>query len=129
MALIIGSKNADSGMSKSIYAEIDELLSPPLLKAIQDAPSDDVKQEAQIALVAARQGWQKLSYAIAKGVIDHIKANIEIFGIETQGDINTSVRGDTGKGLPNNHSHNVNLNGQEEDVIFIQSNDGTGHVK
>lgn len=129
MALMIGSKNADSGMSKLIYVEIDKLLSPPLLKAIQDASSDDIEQEAQKALIAARQGWQKLSYAIAKGVIDHIKTNIEIFGIETQGDVNTSVKGTTGTGYPNSHYHNVDLSGEEEDVIFVQSNDGTGHVR
>lgn len=129
MGLIVGSTNAGSGMSQAIFQEMDDQLSPPLQKAVDEAPDDTVKKGAQTALDEARNSWRKLSYAIAKGVVDHITANMEIVGIETQGDVNTSVQGATGSADPARHLHTVNLTGEENDVIFVQSNDGTGHVR
>jgi hypothetical protein len=99
------------GMSASIYTEIDIQLSPPLKEAINKAESDDEKESAQLALETARETWKKISYAVAKGVIDHLITNMEIFGVETKGDIETSVSGKT------------------ETVIFTQSNDGTGLIR
>jgi hypothetical protein len=117
MPLIIGDRSASTGMAKAIYDQLRAVMEPGLGEL--DAS----------ALNAMRESWKKMAFAISKGVIDHIKTNMEIFGIETQGDVNTSVKGNTGTGHPNNHYHNVDLNGEEEDVLFVQSNDGTGHVK
>ena len=52
-----------------------------------------------------RKGWLKLSFAIASGVIKYITANMEIYGIKTKGEV------------------------QMNEVVFTQSNDGTGHVR
>ena len=86
MALEIGSEEADSGMSQAIYEQIDYYLSPALEEAV-DSAEDAAKAAAQEALDAAREGWKKLSYAIAKGVIEHIKAHLEIHDIETAGEV------------------------------------------
>jgi len=91
MALIIGSESADSGMSRAIYHEMDRLLSPPLQNAVNDAEGE-VKVKAQEALTEARKGWQKLSFAIANGVIEHLKSNMEIHGVEVSiSDVSTTV--------------------------------------
>jgi hypothetical protein len=130
MALDYGTKpDTPAGMTLTVYTEMDSQLSPPLKDAINNAQSADEKKAAEDALKDARKNWKKLSYAIAKGVIDHIKANMEVFGVETQGDITTSVVGNTGSSPPNNHYHRVNLSGVEEKVTFVQSNDGTGRVR
>jgi hypothetical protein len=77
-----------------------------------------------------RKNWQKLAYAIATGVTDYIKTNMEIVGITTQGNVNTTVQGNTGPANPvANHLHNVSLSGVATNVTFIQSNDGTGRVR
>jgi hypothetical protein len=128
MALQIGSENATSGMSQAIYQEVNQHLSPPLQKAVDDAEGG-AKAKAQEALDKAREGWKKLSYAIAKGVIEHITANMELFGIQTQGNVNTTMQGNTGTAPPGNHLHGVNLSGQANNVVFTQSNDGTGRVR
>lgn len=113
MALQIGSENANVGMSLAIYLMMDQQLSPPLQKAVDDAIGD-AKPKAQEALDKAREGWKKLSYAIATGVIEHITANMEVFGIKTQGIVSAAVTGNTA--VQNN-------------VIFTQNNDGTGRVR
>ena len=128
LALEIGSENAESGMSMAIYQEIDRLLSPPLQQAVDDAQTA-ARAGAQEALDVAREGWRKLSYAIAQGVINHLTANMEILGVETQGDVNTTVSGSTGPAPPVSHVHAVSLSGTQNDVVFTQSNDGTGHVR
>jgi hypothetical protein len=128
MALIIGSVNADAGMSQAIYQEVDKQLSPPLQKAVDNAEGE-AKAKAQEALDGAREGWKKLSFAIANGVISHITANMEIFGIATRGNVNTTVQGNTGPANPANHLHNVNLSGVAANVTFTQNNDGTGRVR
>lgn len=102
-------------MSYLIYHELNQLLSPPLLQANLSAEQLD----------PIRAGWKKLAYAIAKGVVEHLKSNLEIYGIKTEGDL--SITGDTGIALPNNHIHAINLSIPQ--VSFNQSNEGTGHVK
>lgn len=128
MALIIGSDNADSGMSKVIYDQVDALLSPPLQEAVDDA-TEDAKPKAQEALDAARDGWKKLAFAVATGVIGHIRSNMEVFGVQTRGDINASVAGSTGTAPPGAHPHTVALSASQSGVILTQSNDGTGRVR
>ncbi len=127
MALIIGSENSDAGMSQAIYQEMDKQLSPPLQKSVDDA--EEAKAKCQEALDGSREAWKKLSFAIATGVINHITANMEVFGITTRGNMNTTVQGNTGPANPANHLHSVNLSGVAANVTFTQSNDGTGRVR
>ncbi len=128
MSLLYGTQAGDSvnlaGMSQGIYVVMDGLLSPPLQQAVDDA-SDDAKPAAQEALTQAREGWKKLSYAIAKGVVDHLRSNMEIRNIQTQGNVNVSVSGDTDN-TPG-HFHTVNLSGIQNNLTFNQVA-GTGEV-
>jgi len=128
MALIIGSETADAGMSKAIYAEMDRLLSPPLQDAVNHA-APDAKPGAQKALDAAREGWKKLSYANAHGVITHITSNMDVFGVTTQGGFHVPVTGQTGAAPPADHTHSINLTPGVTGVVFTQNNDGTGRVR
>lgn len=121
MALEAGNINASSGMSKNIFEKIDLVLSPPL----EGIPPEDFEK--------IRDSWRKLAFAIAQGVIEHLTANMEIYGIQTLGNINTTITGDVEEALPapnpNTHDHSFNLSGEENNVVFNQSNDGTGHVR
>jgi hypothetical protein len=128
MALVIGSEAADTGMSKAIYDQVDALLSPPLEDAVEQAP-DAAKPGAQAALDAARDGWRKLSFAIANGVIGHLLTNLEVAGVQARGNINAQVSGATGSAAPGPHTHAVALTGTQANVTFTQSNDGTGRVR
>ncbi len=119
MALNAGNKNATEGMAKSIYTAIDAELRPPM-------EADNVKQDV---IEESQEAWKTLASAIAKGVIEHILSNMEIYGIQTQGNISATVSGNTGTAAPNNHQHSVNLLGLQNSIVFKQSNDGTGHVK
>ncbi|MBE9534496.1 MAG: hypothetical protein IMF03_05795 [Proteobacteria bacterium] len=130
MSLDYGTKpDTPAGMTLTVYTEIDSQLSPPLKDAINNAQSANEKKAAEDALKDARETWKKLSYAVAKGVIEHIMTNMEIRGIETQGNVNTTVEGKTDRADPGNHQHDVDLLGEQIDVVFTQSNDGTGRVK
>ncbi len=128
MALVIGSQTADSGMSKAIYDRVDELLSPPLQAAV-DGAGDDAKPGAQQALDAARDGWRKLSFAIATGVVEHLLSNLEVVGVQTRGNVAATVNGATAAAPPGPHTHPVALSGTQTGVTFTQSNDGTGRVR
>lgn len=114
MALQIGDDKATYGMSKSIFNELERQLSSGMTSE---------------ALGNVRPSWQKLAFAIATGVIEHIKSNIEICGVKTKGKVNTEVKGNTGRSDPDNHQHSVGLSGKQTNVVFTQSNDGTGRVK
>jgi hypothetical protein len=123
-----GTEDAAAGMSNAIYTEIDRLLSPPL-QAAADELSGDAKAAALQALDEARAGWRKLAFAIAKGTIDHLKANMEVFGVQTRGDVSASASSATGPSPPGPHTHSVSLTATQAGVTFRQSNDGTGHVR
>lgn len=127
MALIAGSVAADSGMSKAIYDQVDLLLSPPLQKAVDQA-TGDAKVKAQQALDGARDGWRKLSFCIATGVISHLKSNLEINGVQTSPTVNAPVDGQTGPAPPNQHQHQVSLAAAQVGIKFSQINNGTGLV-
>lgn len=73
MALQVGNQAATSGMAKAIFDQLDALLSP----ALSSLPPP--------ALEATRDGWRKLSFAIAGGVVNHIVANMEVYGIQVGG--------------------------------------------
>lgn len=126
MALVPGSVAADSGMAKAIYEQIDPLLSPPLQKAVAQA-TGEARVAAQQALDAARDGWRKLSFCIATGVINHLLSNLEVHGVQTSGTLNAPVDGQTGPAQPSAHQHQVSLAAQAG-VTFSQSNNGTGLV-
>src|ERR1700682_2471499 len=78
MAMLIGTEDASSGMAKEIYDMMDQIMKPSV-------PSDSLED--------ARKGWKKLAFAIASGVITHVKNNMEIGGIQTQGSVTTAVTG------------------------------------
>ncbi|HMS82450.1 MAG TPA: hypothetical protein PKD12_02220 [Nitrospira sp.] len=101
MALQSGDKTATSGMTKAIYDQMNAVLSPPLSAL---PPAD---------LTKIRNSWKQLAFAISKGVIDHITANMEIKGVQTTGNISAAVSGNTAT---------------QTGVVFTQSNDGTGRV-
>lgn len=100
MALEAGNINAENGMSKAIY---DALYDKMKTNFPGEQPSEEVCD-----------GWKKLAYSIAFGVIEHIKINMEINGITAEGSVTTVVTGNTG---------------QADGVIFTQNNDGTGHIQ
>jgi hypothetical protein len=128
VALAVGSVSADSGMSKAIYDQMDALLSPPLQAAV-DGASGPAKAKAQEALDAARDGWKKLSFAIATGVVTHILSSLEVVGVETRGNVGASVSGSTGTAPPGPHSHSVSLGATQTSLTLTQSNDGPGRVR
>ncbi|MCG2622424.1 hypothetical protein LVY72_10920 [Arthrobacter sp. I2-34] len=128
MAMVIGTVDADAGLSKAIFEQMDRLLAPPLQQAV-DAATGDAKTKAQEALDAARKGWKQLAFAIATGVVTHLTANMEITGIQTSGDIAATVAGQTAAAPPGPHLHEVNLTGAQRGATFTQSGTGLGHVK
>ena len=127
MSLLPGSVAADSGMAKAIYDQMDLLLSPHLVAAVEQA-TGDARKQAQEALDGARDGWRKLSFCIATGVISHLRSNLEITGVQTAGAVNAPVSGQTGPAAPSQHQHQVGLAAAQAGVTFTQSNSGTGLV-
>jgi hypothetical protein len=127
MTLIPGTAAADSGMAKAIYDQVDTLLSPPL-KAAVDQATGDAKTQAQKALDGARDGWRKLSFSIATGVISHLISNLEIRGVQTSGTVSAPVSGLSGLTPPGPHQHQVSLTAAQSGLTFTQSNSGTGLV-
>jgi hypothetical protein len=113
MALTIGNQNATSGMTKDIYDEISAVMEAGL----------DVDDET---LQQMREGWKKLAFAVATGVINHLVANLEISGVQTRGNISAAVSGNTA--VASGHQHAVTLTGTQNNVTFTQSNNGTGRV-
>ncbi|MBH0775549.1 hypothetical protein [Nocardia bovistercoris] len=126
--MTIGTAEANSGLSKEIFVQLDALLSPPLQQAV-DAASGASKQVAQEALDGARGNWRRLAFAIANGVITHLTANMEISGIQTTGNVSATVAGATGAAPPGPHTHPVNLSATQQSVTFAQSGAVLGHVK
>lgn len=127
MALVPGSVACDSGMAQAIYQQIDPLLSPPLQKAVDQA-TGDAKTQAQQALDGARDGWRKLSFCIATGVIQHLVANLEIRGVQTSPAVNAPVGGLTAPASPSQHQHQVSLDAAQVGITYAQVNNGTGLV-
>jgi len=124
MALTVGSPAADAGMSKAIFTQLDALLSPPLQAAV-DSASDEAKPAARAALDASRTGWRNLAYAIAKGVIDHVVANLEISGVTVSGSVSVPVSGSTA--VTSGHSHAVSITPTITPGL-AQNNNGPGRV-
>jgi hypothetical protein len=105
MAMQIGDDQAGSGMTKDIYDQIDQIMTPTIPPA---------------SLEDARKGWKRLALAVASGVITHIKSNMEISGIQAQGGVTTTVTvtvgGNSGTGTGNGN------------VTTTQTGSAAGHV-
>lgn len=71
MALVIGDEQASTGMSKAIFDQIDATLGPGLA-ALSPADQAPVKD-----------GWRKLAFAIATGVVNHLLDGLELSGVQT----------------------------------------------
>lgn len=117
MALDPGNIEATTGMAKAIFEQLKAALEPDLA-GLEEKDMEPI-----------RNGWKKMAYAVSRGVVDHLIANLEIAGIRTTGDVAASVAGDTGTGGPDGHVHVVNLKGNQTGLVCTQSNDGTGRVR
>ncbi|MGK5110669.1 MULTISPECIES: hypothetical protein [unclassified Geodermatophilus] len=113
MALTVGTQDADRGLSKAVYDQLDALLSPPLQQAVE-AASGPAKEAAQQALEGARSGWRKLAFAIATGVVTHLLDNLEVTGVRTGGNVVAQVSGQVAV---------------QNGVVLAQVNGGTGLVR
>ena len=78
MALQAGDAQARSGMSSTIYQQINAILSPDIDPA---------------ALPKVQTSWKKLAFAIASGVIASLKSDMEIAGIQASGSFTAPVVG------------------------------------
>ena len=88
MALDIGDSGATSGLTKAIYDQIRTNIEPDL---------GGLNEED---LEPVRDGWRKLAHAVAKGVVDHIKDNMEVHEVDL--DVEGDTAGATGGGV---HTH------------------------
>lgn len=129
MSMSYGSKVGTNvilgGMSNEIYLVMDELLSPPLQEAI-DTATEDTRDGAVQALTEARKGWKKLSYAIASGVVEHLRNNLVIQDIRTTGNVTININDDTDDGGVG-HTHNLTTSSTATNVVFDQMA-GSGSV-
>jgi hypothetical protein len=118
-----------TGMSKEIFDTMDDLLAPPLEQAVREA-DEDGQPGAEEALKQARHGWQKLAYAVAKGVVDHLKTHMEIHDVETSIRASEDVSGATGRATAtgSGHSHPIDLDDMLDGVRFDQR-PNTGRVE
>lgn len=107
----------------------DILSADSMAKAIEDAFVANGLIHLDEETAEAAEQRRKTFIAISTGVIQHLTANLEVYGIHCQGDIHPSVTGNTGTAAPSNHAHGVNLTGSENGVVFTQNNDGAGHVR
>jgi hypothetical protein len=117
MSLQIGDTSATSGMTKAIYDQMAAVLEPGL---------DGLEEGKKTPI---RENWKKTAFAVAKGVIEYMVANMEIFGVTCRGDISAGVSGSTGPAPPGAHAHTVSLAGTQTNVVFTQNNDGVGRVR
>lgn len=135
--MVIGSADAQSGMSKEIFEQMDILLAPALQEAVDapalqeavDAAAGGGKVKAQEALEAAREGWKQLAFAVANGVVMHLTRNVEISGIQTSGDVAATVAGQAVPAPPGPHTHQISLTATQQGVTFNQSGNVNGHLK
>jgi hypothetical protein len=106
MAMQIGDEQASTGMAKAIYDAMDQIMKPTV-------PPDSLED--------ARKGWRKLAFAVASGVVTHIKGNMEVFGIQGQGSVTTTVVGTVaGTAVSGTGTGNVTTN---------QTGSLSGHVR
>ena len=76
MALDPGDANASSGMSQLIFAQMDQQL--------KDGVPPDTLEDV-------RKSWRKLAFAIASGVVQHLKTSMDVKGIQSDGNISVAI--------------------------------------
>ncbi|RZI53868.1 MAG: hypothetical protein EOP16_00540 [Pseudonocardia sp.] len=128
MALVIGDDTAAEGMAGDIYVQLERALSPPMQKAVDEA-ADEAKATAERSLVAAREGWKKLAFAIAHGVITHLLANMEVVGIDVSGSITATVTGESAVAAPGAHKHGIELTAIQPMATFHQNPNHSGTIR
>ncbi len=112
MALIIGDESASAGMSKSIYDKLRDVMEP-----IDGVTGDDLED--------VRNSWRKLAFAVATGVVEHIKLNMEISGVDVSiNDVSTNVNVTTS--CPSGSGTGAGTGSGA--ATGQQSNGGIGHV-
>lgn len=129
---------ACAGMADAIYQELYSRLYPPLEETVSAARAalaiDPVAlekwDESPTPLEQAVQSWHDLADAIAHGVVPYLTANMKIVDIQTTGEVNASVSGNTQNQVMvgAEHHHPVTLTAAQTPVTFRESGDGTGHV-
>ena len=108
MALIIGDVTATTGMTKAIFDQFDAVLM-----------SDEDKSKMKPAdLEKVRDGWRKLAVAIATGVVNHLKSNMEVQGIQAGGNLNLDVKNDAA----------VHIGAASGPATLSQTGATTGHI-
>jgi hypothetical protein len=108
MALVIGDQTATTGLTQSIFEQMDAVLMSAEDKGKLKPPD----------LEKVRDGWRKLAFAIAAGVIDHLKENMEVTGIKASGTVSLDVKNDS----------SVHIGTASGSVTLSQSGPTTGHV-
>lgn len=78
MPLQPGDVHASAGMSQKIYDHMNAVMKD----GVPEATLPDVQKS-----------WKKLAFAIASGVIEHLKTDMEITGIQTSATISVPVTG------------------------------------
>ncbi len=109
MALEAGDITASFGMSKAIYEQLDKNL----------MTDDDKSRLKPDELKTIQDGWRKLAYALAQGIVDYLPSNLEIRNADPDGKVTVSVSGKTGQGGADNHDHSIDITAEENDVKFI----------
>ena len=125
--------NENDGLDIALYKQLYAWLSKPFLDGIDKADSENnevTKTLLEEALEQAKIGWKKMAYALANGTVTYLTNNMEIHGIQTTGQIKTSIQGCTqASDAPPIHEHTVTLTGIQNEVVFSQNDDGRGHVR
>ncbi|GAA2624003.1 hypothetical protein [Paractinoplanes durhamensis] len=123
-----GTKAADQGMAGAIFGHVDAVLGKPLQDKA-DAATGDAKVAAQKMLDEARVKWRELSFAIAAGVVEYLRTNLEIHGVRTGGAVAATVAGQTESSAPSAHRHGIGVTASQAGVVFVQTNDGVGLIR
>jgi len=108
MPLNPGNASATSGMSKLIFENIKD----------QMEPIDGVEGDA---LEKIRASWRKLAYAVSKGVVDHLRDEMELRDLSRVSAVQTT--GNTS--LVDGHQHAVNIEG---DITYEERDYPPGHI-
>lgn len=118
MAMEVGNLNAQSGLTRQIFEELRAVYEPDVI--------DDVDGET---LETLRAAWRKLAFAVAKGVVEHLRDNLEIHDVRTRGNVATEISGTTAAADPApGHTHGVELVG-EQNGLELDQIPGTGRVE
>lgn len=123
MALVTGDNSASSGMAKAIY----DVLNSEIINNLHVNTPTSVK-------AAMIQSHKKLAYCIAKGVIDHIKSNMEVKGVKCKLDTGLNTVFTAGVPIPMDGGLALQTAWKLATIAgaadhSTQENDGTGLVE